>query len=64
MSAEATGIKQRVAIAIFRQARVGKDDALFTLVKLRTMTLADDSASWATDQGHRDLRDGKFAGAV
>jgi lipopolysaccharide/colanic/teichoic acid biosynthesis glycosyltransferase len=39
--------------AIFRQARVGKDGALFTLVKLRTMTLADDSASWATDQGHR-----------
>ena len=39
--------------AIFRQARVGKDGALFTLVKLRTMTVADDSAVWATDQGHR-----------
>ena len=39
--------------AIFRQARVGKDGALFTLVKLRTMTVADDGAVWATDQGHR-----------
>jgi lipopolysaccharide/colanic/teichoic acid biosynthesis glycosyltransferase len=39
--------------AVFRQTRVGKDGALFTLVKLRTMTVADDSASWATDQGHR-----------
>jgi exopolysaccharide biosynthesis polyprenyl glycosylphosphotransferase len=39
--------------AVFRQARVGKDGALFTLVKLRTMTVADESASWATDQGHR-----------
>jgi lipopolysaccharide/colanic/teichoic acid biosynthesis glycosyltransferase len=42
--------------AIFRQTRVGRDGALFTLVKLRTMTLADDSASWATDQGHRITR--------
>jgi lipopolysaccharide/colanic/teichoic acid biosynthesis glycosyltransferase len=39
--------------AIFRQPRVGRDGAVFTLVKLRTMTVADDSASWATDQGHR-----------
>ena len=43
--------------AIFRQSRVGKDGALFTLVKLRTMLVADPSASedaaWATDQGHR-----------
>jgi exopolysaccharide biosynthesis polyprenyl glycosylphosphotransferase len=39
--------------AIFRQARVGKDGTLFTLVKLRTMTVADDSATWASDQDHR-----------
>ena len=39
--------------AIFRQLRVGKDGALFTLFKLRTMTLADDSPVWATDQEHR-----------
>jgi len=42
--------------AIFRQTRVGKDGVLFTLVKLRTMTLAGDSGSWATDQGHRITR--------
>jgi lipopolysaccharide/colanic/teichoic acid biosynthesis glycosyltransferase len=39
--------------AIFRQTRVGKDGALFTLVKLRTMTVAEDGAAWATDQAHR-----------
>ncbi|HEX3801748.1 MAG TPA: sugar transferase [Solirubrobacteraceae bacterium] len=44
--------------AIFRQARVGKDGSLFTLVKLRTMAVADPeaadrSASWATDEDHR-----------
>lgn len=39
--------------AIFRQTRVGKDGARFTVVKLRTMRVADDSASWATDQDHR-----------
>ena len=39
--------------AIFRQARVGKEGALFTLVKLRTMAVADESAVWATDQAHR-----------
>ena len=39
--------------AIFRQQRVGKDGALFTLVKLRTMNVADDSGAWATDQDHR-----------
>ena len=39
--------------AIFRQPRVGKDGALFTLFKLRTMTVADDNGAWATDQGHR-----------
>jgi lipopolysaccharide/colanic/teichoic acid biosynthesis glycosyltransferase len=42
---------------IFRQTRVGKDGALFTLVKLRTMLVADPSASddaaWATDEDHR-----------
>ena len=38
---------------IFRQPRVGKDGAPFTLVKLRTMTVADDSGAWATDQAHR-----------
>ncbi|MDE3134150.1 MAG: exopolysaccharide biosynthesis polyprenyl glycosylphosphotransferase, partial [Acidobacteriota bacterium] len=39
--------------AIFRQERVGKDGALFTLVKLRTMSVADDSGAWATAQDHR-----------
>jgi lipopolysaccharide/colanic/teichoic acid biosynthesis glycosyltransferase len=39
--------------AIFRQQRIGKDGGLFTLVKLRTMTVADNGAVWATDQGHR-----------
>jgi lipopolysaccharide/colanic/teichoic acid biosynthesis glycosyltransferase len=43
--------------AMFRQTRVGKDGALFTLVKLRTMRVADPSASadaaWATDEDHR-----------
>ena len=43
--------------AIFRQTRVGKDGALFTLVKLRTMLVADPNASedaaWATDEDHR-----------
>jgi lipopolysaccharide/colanic/teichoic acid biosynthesis glycosyltransferase len=47
--------------AIFRQTRVGKDGSRFTLVKLRTMTVADrapadESASWATDEGHRITR--------
>ncbi len=44
--------------AIFRQARVGKDGVRFTLVKLRTMAVADTNAApvsavWATDEGHR-----------
>ncbi len=39
--------------AIFRQTRVGKSGELFTLVKLRTMTLSDDSGAWATDHDHR-----------
>jgi lipopolysaccharide/colanic/teichoic acid biosynthesis glycosyltransferase len=44
--------------AIFRQARVGKDGSRFTLLKLRTMTVAeetanDDSAAWASDHDHR-----------
>jgi lipopolysaccharide/colanic/teichoic acid biosynthesis glycosyltransferase len=43
--------------AIFRQSRVGKDGTLFTLVKLRTMLVADanatEDAAWATDEGHR-----------
>jgi lipopolysaccharide/colanic/teichoic acid biosynthesis glycosyltransferase len=43
--------------AMFRQTRVGKDGVLFTLVKLRTMRVADASASadaaWATDEDHR-----------
>ncbi|MDE3132093.1 MAG: sugar transferase [Acidobacteriota bacterium] len=38
---------------IFRQTRVGRDGSLFTLVKLRTMTPADDSGAWAGDQDHR-----------
>ena len=39
--------------SIFRQTRVGRDGTPFTLVKLRTMTVADESAAWATDQDHR-----------
>jgi lipopolysaccharide/colanic/teichoic acid biosynthesis glycosyltransferase len=39
--------------AVFRQTRVGMHGTYFTLVKLRTMTVADDSASWAGDQDHR-----------
>jgi lipopolysaccharide/colanic/teichoic acid biosynthesis glycosyltransferase len=39
--------------AIFRQRRVGKAGELFTLVKLRTMTVADDSGAWASDHAHR-----------
>jgi lipopolysaccharide/colanic/teichoic acid biosynthesis glycosyltransferase len=39
--------------AIFRQSRVGKDGTLFTLVKLRTMTVAEDSAAWAGDEEYR-----------
>jgi lipopolysaccharide/colanic/teichoic acid biosynthesis glycosyltransferase len=44
--------------AIFRQSRIGKDGTLFTLVKLRTMTVADGATSapaavWATAEDHR-----------
>ncbi len=39
--------------AIFRQRRVGKAGELFTLVKLRTMTVSDDSGAWASDHAHR-----------
>jgi lipopolysaccharide/colanic/teichoic acid biosynthesis glycosyltransferase len=45
--------------AIFRQPRVGKDGSQFTLVKLRTMTDANENtssgarAAWATDEAHR-----------
>ncbi len=39
--------------AVFRQARVGKSGELFTLVKLRTMTVSDDSGTWATHHEHR-----------
>jgi exopolysaccharide biosynthesis polyprenyl glycosylphosphotransferase len=50
--------------AIFRQARVGKDGSRFTLLKLRTMSVADDtvsdeSAVWATDEDHRITRLGR-----
>jgi lipopolysaccharide/colanic/teichoic acid biosynthesis glycosyltransferase len=51
--------------AIFRQARVGKHGSRFTLLKLRTMTFTDDtaadeSAAWATDEGHRITRVGRL----
>ncbi len=39
--------------AIFHQTRVGRSGELFTLVKLRTMTVSDDRGAWATDQAHR-----------
>ncbi len=38
---------------LYRQKRVGKAGAHFTLVKLRTMTVADETASWAPSQAHR-----------
>jgi lipopolysaccharide/colanic/teichoic acid biosynthesis glycosyltransferase len=53
--------------AIFRQTRVGKDGARFTLVKLRTMTITDPQtgsdeadAVWATDLAHRITPLGRF----
>lgn len=40
--------------ALYRQRRVGRDGVAFTLLKLRTMTLAEaDEAAWAGSQGHR-----------
>ena len=39
--------------ALYRQRRVGKGGAHFTLLKLRTMTLAEETASWAPSQTHR-----------
>jgi len=39
--------------AIFKQPRVGKDGKRFTLLKLRTMTVAEDDGAWASDQAHR-----------
>ena len=45
--------------AIFRQTRVGKDGVLFTLVKLRTMTVADDDPAWASDHEHRITQVGR-----
>lgn len=50
--------------AIFRQARVGKDGSRFTLLKLRTMhvadpTVTDERAAWATDHDHRITRLGR-----
>ncbi len=41
--------------ALFRQRRVGKGGTHFTLLKLRTMTIADETsaAAWAPSQTHR-----------
>ena len=40
--------------ALYRQRRVGKGGAIFTLLKLRTMTEAtEDTAAWAPSQEHR-----------
>ena len=51
--------------AIFRQTRVGKDGSRFTLLKLRTMTVADavtdESAAWATVEDHRITPLGRLA---
>ncbi len=39
---------------LYRQPRVGKDDFIFTLLKLRTMSVsADEEAVWAPSQVHR-----------
>jgi lipopolysaccharide/colanic/teichoic acid biosynthesis glycosyltransferase len=37
----------------YRQRRVGRDGVHFTLLKLRTMTVAEHDAAWAPSQNHR-----------
>jgi lipopolysaccharide/colanic/teichoic acid biosynthesis glycosyltransferase len=39
--------------ALYRQRRVGKGGAQLTLLKLRTMTVSDETHSWAPSQDHR-----------
>ncbi|MGO9903943.1 MAG: sugar transferase [Solirubrobacteraceae bacterium] len=46
--------------ALYRQRRVGKGGAQFTLLKLRTMTVAEKTASWAPSQTHRVTPVGQF----
>jgi lipopolysaccharide/colanic/teichoic acid biosynthesis glycosyltransferase len=46
--------------ALYRQRRVGKGGTPFTLLKLRTMTLAEETASWAPSQTHRVTPVGHF----
>jgi lipopolysaccharide/colanic/teichoic acid biosynthesis glycosyltransferase len=46
--------------ALYRQRRVGRGGAQFTLLKLRTMTLADDEPHWAPSQSHRVTRVGRI----
>ncbi len=46
--------------ALYRQRRVGKGGTHFTLLKLRTMTLAEETASWAPSQTHRVTPVGHF----
>jgi lipopolysaccharide/colanic/teichoic acid biosynthesis glycosyltransferase len=45
---------------LYRQRRVGLDGAHFTLLKLRTMTVADETAAWAPSQSHRVTAVGRF----
>ncbi len=44
---------------LYRQRRVGKGGAHFTLLKLRTMTVCEETASWAPSQAHRITRVGR-----
>jgi lipopolysaccharide/colanic/teichoic acid biosynthesis glycosyltransferase len=47
--------------ALYRQRRVGKDGAAFTVVKLRTMTDDDGGeAAWASSHAHRVTTVGRF----
>lgn len=46
--------------ALYRQRRVGKGGAHFTLLKLRTMTVAEETASWAPSQTHRVTPVGRY----
>src|SRR5207249_927571 len=39
--------------ALYRQRRVGRGGAHFTLLKLRTMRMAEESGAWAPSQRHR-----------
>jgi lipopolysaccharide/colanic/teichoic acid biosynthesis glycosyltransferase len=46
--------------ALYRQRRVGKGGAHFTLVKLRTMRVAEETGAWAPSDRHRVTSVGRF----